>query len=316
MFGGERKHQAVVWQKAGEKGTVCVSAFSSGEKEVAKKKGNKMEYLQTLFGLHDKTAVITGGGGVLGRELALALARAGAKVVVISLHEQSAQKVAQIIQAEGYQALALACDVTDSEALAEASRRISETYGAIDILVNGAGGNQPQATTSPAQSFFQLAPEALEQTYRLNFMGTLLPSQIFGQSMVERGQGCIVNISSMAALRTITNVVSYSAAKSAVTNFTQWLAVHMAQQYTPRIRVNALAPGFFLTEQNRFLLTNKEDGSSTPRGQAILAHTPAQRLGVPADLVSTLLWLVSPASDFVTGVVVPVDGGFSVFSGV
>lgn len=275
-----------------------------------------MEYLQSLFSLYDKTAVITGGGGVLGRALALALARAGAKVVVISLHVQSAQKVAEAIQAEGQQALALACDVTDSAALAEAYQLITSEFGPIDILVNGAGGNQPQATTSPARPFFQLAPEALEQAYKLNFMGTLLPSQIFGQGMVERGQGCIVNISSMAALRTITNVVAYSAAKSAVTNFTQWLAVHMAQQYSPHIRVNALAPGFFLTEQNRFLLTNERDGSYTPRGQAILAHTPAQRMGVPEDLVSTLLWLVSPASAFVTGVVVPVDGGFSIFSGV
>lgn len=275
-----------------------------------------MEYLQSLFSLRDKTAVITGGGGVLGRALALALARAGAKVAVISLHAQSAQKVADAIQAEGQQAQALACDVTDSAALAEAYQLITSAFGPIDILVNGAGGNQPQATTSPTRPFFQLAPEALEQAYKLNFMGTLLPSQIFGQGMVERGQGSIVNISSMAALRTITNVVAYSAAKSAVTNFTQWLAVHMAQQYSPRIRVNALAPGFFLTEQNRFLLTDERDGSYTPRGQAILAHTPAQRMGVPDDLVSTMLWLVSPASAFVTGVVVPVDGGFSIFSGV
>jgi NAD(P)-dependent dehydrogenase (short-subunit alcohol dehydrogenase family) len=275
-----------------------------------------MEYLQSLFSLHDKTAVITGGGGVLGRALALALARAGAKVVVMSLHMQSAQKVAEAIQAEGRQAMALACDVTDGVALAGAYQLIRQTFGPIDILVNGAGGNRPQATTSPTQPFFQLDPNALEQASKLNFMGTLLPCQIFGEGMAERSQGCIVNISSMAALRTITNVVAYSAAKSAVTNFTQWLAVHMAQQYSPRIRVNALAPGFFLTEQNRFLLTNEHDGSFTLRGQAILAHTPAQRLGEPEDLVSTLLWLVSPASSFVTGVVVPVDGGFSIFSGV
>lgn len=275
-----------------------------------------MEYLQSMFSLRDKTAVITGGGGVLGSALALALARAGARVVIISLHAQSAQKVAEAIQAEGQQALALACDVTDRAALAEAYQLIKQTFGSVDILVNGAGGNRPQATASPTQPFFQLDPEALEQAYNLNFMGTLLPCQIFGQGMVERGQGCIVNISSMAALRTITNVVAYSAAKSAVTNFTQWLAVHMAQQYSPHIRVNALAPGFFLTEQNRYLLTNEHDGSYTPRGLAILAHTPAQRLGAPEDLVSTLLWLVSPASSFVTGVVVPVDGGFSTFSGV
>src|SRR5690348_2993668 len=259
-----------------------------------------VEYLSELFGLQDKTAVITGGGGVLGSVMALALARAGARVVVIGLHLSSAQKVADTIQAEGLQALALACDVTDRAALEEAYRRITDKFVNIDILVNGAGGNQSGATVSPTQTFFQLDQKALERTFGLNFMGTLLPSQVFGQSMVEQGAGCIVNISSMAALRTITNVVAYSAAKAAVTNFTQWLAVHMAQQYSPAIRVNALAPGFFLTEQNRYLLTNS-DGTLTPRGEAIISHTPAGRLGLPDDLAGTLLWLVSPAAAFVTG---------------
>ena len=275
-----------------------------------------MDYLHEIFSLRGKTAVITGGGGVLGSSMALALARAGAQVVVISLHIASALKVAEAIQAEGHTALALACDVTDIAALGAAYQRITQEFAAIDILINGAGGNHPKATTSTVQSFFQLDPEALEQVYRLNFMGTLLPCQIFGRSMVERGQGCIVNISSMVALRPVTNVLAYGAAKSAMTNFTQWLAVHMAEHYSPRIRVNALAPGFFLTEQNRYLLTNASDGNFTPRAQAILAHTPAQRLGVPEDLISTLLWLVSPASSFVTGAVVPVDGGFSAFGGV
>lgn len=275
-----------------------------------------MDYLTTHFGLRGQVAVVTGGGGVLGSALARALAHAGARVAVISLHSASASKTAQEIQAAGGQALGLACDVTERAALEEAARHITETFGPIDILVNAAGGNRPQATSSAVQSFFQLDNDALDQVYRLNFAGTLLACQVFGAGMVERGQGCIVNISSMAALRPLTNVVGYSAAKAAVTNFTQWLAVHMAQTYSSRIRVNAIAPGFFLTEQNRFLLTEAETGALTARGQTILNHTPMGRFGEPADLAGVLLWLAGPAASFVTGIVVPVDGGFSAFGGV
>jgi NAD(P)-dependent dehydrogenase (short-subunit alcohol dehydrogenase family) len=275
-----------------------------------------MQNNQALFDIRGLTAVITGGGGVLGNAMARALAGAGARVVVISLHEASSAKAVEAIQAEGGEALGIACDVTDRAALEQAREEIVRRFASIDILINGAGGNRPAATTSAERSFFDLDPQAITEVFNLNFTGTLLASQVFGRSMVEQGRGCIVNITSMSALRPLTRVSTYSAAKSAVANFTQWLAVHMAQEYSPAIRVNAIAPGFFLTEQNRFLLTETETGALTPRGQAIASHTPMGRFGVPDDLVGTLLWLVSPASSFVTGTVIPVDGGFSAFSGV
>lgn len=271
---------------------------------------------QALFDIHGLTAVITGGGGVLGNAMARALAEAGARVVVISLHGASSAKVVEAIQAEGGEALDIACDVTDRVALEQAREEIKRHFASIDILINGAGGNRPAATTSAERSFFDLDPQAIENVLNLNFTGTLLASQVFGKSMVEQGHGCIVNITSMNALRPLTRIPAYSAAKSAVANFTQWLAVHMAQEYSPSIRVNAIAPGFFLTEQNRFLLTEAETGELTPRGQAILNHTPMGRFGAPDDLIGSLFWLVSPASAFVTGTVIPVDGGFSAFSGV
>jgi NAD(P)-dependent dehydrogenase (short-subunit alcohol dehydrogenase family) len=186
----------------------------------------------------------------------------------------------------------------------------------VDILINAAGGNHPSATTGSDLSFFDLPLDALRQVGDLNLLGTILPCQVFGQAMAERGEGAILNISSMNAFRPLTRIPAYSAAKAAINNFTQWLAVHMAQNYSPRIRVNALAPGFFLTEQNRFLLTDKHTGELTARGQAILAHTPMNRFGTPEDLLGAAMWLVSPASAFVTGVVIPIDGGFSSFSGV
>jgi NAD(P)-dependent dehydrogenase (short-subunit alcohol dehydrogenase family) len=271
---------------------------------------------QTAFDIHGLTAVITGGGGVLGSAMALALAEAGARVAVISLHKTSAAKVAETIRARGGEALEIACDVMDRAALEQARAEIAQKFGPIDILVNGAGGNRPAATTSAERSFFELDAQAIEEVFNLNLTGTLLSSQVFGQSMVEQGHGCIVNITSMNAQRPLTRIPAYSAAKAAVANFTQWLAVHMAQEYSAQIRVNAISPGFFLTEQNRFLLTQPETGELTPRGQAILSHTPMGRFGAPEDLLSTLLWLVSPASSFVTGTVIPVDGGFSAFSGV
>jgi NAD(P)-dependent dehydrogenase (short-subunit alcohol dehydrogenase family) len=271
---------------------------------------------QTLFDIRGLTAVITGGGGVLGSAMARALAEAGARVVIISLHEASAAKVAETIRADGGEALALACDVMDHAALEQAHAEILKNFSSIDILINGAGGNKPGATTSAERSFFSLDAQAIAEVFNLNFTGTLLASQVFGRSMVEQGRGCIVNTTSMNALRPLTRIPAYSAAKAAVANFTQWLAVHMAQEYSTHIRVNAISPGFFLTEQNRFLLTEAETGAMTPRGQAILNHTPMGRFGAPEELIGTLLWLVSPASAFVTGTVIPVDGGFSAFSGV
>ncbi|GHO81272.1 dioxygenase [Ktedonobacter sp. SOSP1-85] len=274
-----------------------------------------MQNLSSLFALNGQTAIVTGGSGVLGSALAQGLAGAGARVVVIGRRLEACENVVRTIQANGGEALALACDVTSKSDLERALEQIQQHFGGIDILVNGAGGNQPAATVSPGRSFFELDEQAVNTVFGLNFQGTLLPCQVFGRLMTSQGHGSIINISSMASLRPLTRIVSYGAAKAAINNFTQWLAVHMAQEYDARIRVNAIAPGFFLTEQNRFLLTD-EQGAPTARGQAILSHTPAGRYGQPEDLVGTLLWLVSPAAAFITGIVVPIDGGFAAFSGV
>ncbi|GAC1473278.1 MAG: SDR family oxidoreductase [Ktedonobacteraceae bacterium] len=271
---------------------------------------------QSLFSIQGQTAVVTGGSGGLGGAMASALALAGANVAIISRRVENAQKTAQEIESAGGRALGLACDVGDRAALEQALVHITSTFGPVDILVNGAGGNQPGATTSPTLSFFDLDSDAIDAVFDLNFAGTLKCCQVFGRGMAERKRGCIINVASMNSLRPLTRIPAYSAAKAAVTNFTQWLAVHMAQEYSPDIRVNSIAPGFFLTAQNRFLMTDAQTGEYTPRGKTVLAHTPMGRLGDPADLVGTLLWLVSPAAKFVTGIVVPVDGGFSAFSGV
>jgi NAD(P)-dependent dehydrogenase (short-subunit alcohol dehydrogenase family) len=271
---------------------------------------------QSLFDMEGQTAVVTGGSGELGRGMVRGLARAGVRVAIVGLHSETTGKAAEAIRAEGGEAIGIACDVNDRVALEQALEQVTATFGPVDILVNAAGGNKPRATTSAERSFFDLDMQSVESVFDLNFMGTFLSCQVFGRGMAERGQGRIVNITSMNALRPLTRIPAYSAAKAAVANFTQWLAVYMAQEYSPQIRVNAIAPGFFLTEQNRFLVTEAGSGALTPRGQAIVSHTPMGRLGAPDDLVGTLLWLVSPASAFVTGIVVPVDGGFSAFSGV
>ncbi len=270
----------------------------------------------TRFVVQGHTAVITGGSGVLGSAMAHALAQAGVRVAILSLHAASSAKVVESIRAQGGEAIGIACDVLDKSDLERAYTEVLDSFGHIDILINAAGGNAPQATTSATTSFFELDVQAVDNVLALNFSGTLQSCQVFGRDMVKRKQGVIVNIVSMNALRPLTRIPAYSAAKAAVANFTQWLAVHMAQEYSPAIRVNAIAPGFFLTEQNRFLLTDAASGEPTARGAAILQHTPMGRLGKPDDLVGTLLWLVSPASSFVTGIVVPVDGGFSAYSGV
>lgn len=270
---------------------------------------------QALFDVRGRTAVISGGSGELGRAMAAALAQAGAQVAILGRRAAAASAVAEIIRAEGGSAIGIACDVLDSAALEHAREQVTSIFGAVDILINAAGGNSPAATTSPEQAFFDLDAAEASHVFDLNFMGTFRSCQVFGRGMAESGQGCIVNVTSMSALRPLTRVPSYSAAKAAIANFTQWLAVHMAQEYNPHIRVNAMAPGFFLTEQNHYLLMDAS-GTMTPRGQTIISHTPAGRLGQPEDLAGTLLWLVSPASAFVTGIVVPVDGGFSSFSGV
>jgi len=272
--------------------------------------------LEELFDLKGKVVAATGGGGVLVGEMSRGLARVGARVAVLDISRDAAQSVVDEIVAAGGQAIAVQTDVVDKPSVEAALATILDRFGRVDVLINGAGGNRPQATTSPELPFFNLPQEAVRWVFDLNFMGTLIPSQVFGRVMAEQGEGVILNISSMNAFRPLTRIPAYSAAKAAVSNFTQWLAVHMAQEYSPRIRVNAIAPGFFLTHQNRFLLMDEETGELTPRGRAIVDHTPMGRFGDPADLLGTVLWLLSPASAFVTGIVVPVDGGFSAFSGV
>jgi NAD(P)-dependent dehydrogenase (short-subunit alcohol dehydrogenase family) len=242
-------------------------------------------YLSQLFQLQDKVAVLTGGGGVLCSTMSKALAKTGVKVVALDLIRESAQNVVDEIQSSGGEAFAVQCDVLDKASIEQAAETILDKFGRVDILINGAGGNKKEATTSPDLSFFDLPEAAVQWVFNLNVQGTLLPCQVFGQIMVEQGEGVILNISSMSA-------------------------------FQPLIRVNALAPGFFLTEQNRFLLTNAESGELTPRGKTIIDHTPQRHFGDPEDLLGAMFWLLSPASKFVTGIVVPVDGGFSAFSGV
>jgi len=261
-------------------------------------------------------AAITGGGGVLCGTMARALGKNGVRVAVLDLNGEAAERVAADVRAAGGEAIAVVVDVLDRDSIETAAQQVVDAFGRVDILINGAGGNKKQATTSPELSFFDLPADAVRWVFDLNFLGTLLPCQVFGKLMAEQGEGCILNISSMNAFRPLTRIPAYSAAKAAVSNFTQWLAVHMAQEYSPRIRVNAIAPGFFLTEQNRFLLTDEATGELTPRGRTIIDHTPMGRFGEPEDLVGTVLWLLSPGAAFVHGVVVPVDGGFSAFSGV
>lgn len=275
-----------------------------------------LDGIYQMFDLSGKTAVVTGGGGVLCTAICNALARAGAKVAVLELREDRGREVADGIIAEGGAAIAVQCDVLNKASVIAAAEKVLEVFGKIDILVNGAGGNKPQATTSPEMSFFDLPEEAFQWVFNLNFIGTVLPSQVFGRYMAEARQGVVLNISSMNSFRPLTRIPAYSAAKASVSNFTQWLAVHMAQEYSPDIRVNAIAPGFIRTEQNRFLLTDKNTGELTTRGSTIISHTPMARFGTEQDLLGTVLWLVSPAAAFVTGIVVPIDGGFSAFSGV
>ncbi len=277
--------------------------------------------------LKNKVAVVTGGGGILCSSMAAALAECGAKVAILDLRLENAQKAAEAIKKNGGEAIGIAANVLEKESLLAAHQAVKDAYGPCDILINGAGGNHPKGTTScefatkaDAEgstegkiSFFDLDPAGVGFVFNLNFIGTLLPTQVFARDMALNGHGIIINISSMNAFRPLTKIPAYSGAKAAVSNFTQWLATHMSKV---GIRVNAIAPGFFLTDQNRTLLTNA-DGSLTARGNTILTHTPMGRFGTPEDLLGTLLWLADDkASGFVNGAVIPVDGGFAAFSGV
>jgi NAD(P)-dependent dehydrogenase (short-subunit alcohol dehydrogenase family) len=268
------------------------------------------------FDFTGKVAAVTGGGGVLCSTLARALAQRGARLAVLDLNPAAAEQVAAAIRAGGGQALALQTDVLSKPSLAAAAQSIIQTFGRVDILINGAGGARKEATTSPALSFFDLPEDAVRWVFDLNFMGTFLACQVFGRQMVEQGHGCILNIASMGSFRPLTRSVAYSAAKAAVVNFTRWLAVHLSQEYPARIRVNAIAPGFFLTEQNRFLLLDERNGALTERGGRIIGHTPMARFGQPEDLVGPVLMLLSDAGGFVHGTTLMIDGGFEAFGGV
>jgi NAD(P)-dependent dehydrogenase (short-subunit alcohol dehydrogenase family) len=274
-----------------------------------------MSYLEEIFSLKDKVVVFTGGAGVLAGAIAKGLGKAGARIAltdIASLEERVKELREAEIEAEGYH-----MDVLDKKCVEEVAGKIKERFGRVDILLNAAGGNIPDATISKEIPFFDIDIEALKKVVHLNlFGGAIIPSQVFGKMMLENeDEGVIINFSSMSAFRPLTRVVGYSAAKAAVSNFTQWLAVYMAQEFSPKIRVNAIAPGFLLTKQNRYLLLD-EKGNLTPRGQAVIAHTPMGRFGEPEELIGTVIWLCSPASSFVTGAVIPIDGGFNAFAGV
>lgn len=275
-----------------------------------------LEQLKRMYDFTGRTVAITGGAGVLGGEIAQALVGCGANVAILDLNLDPAKDILEKMGPRASQAFAVQANVLDADNLRQASTAVLEKFGGVDCLVNAAGGNKPQATTSADLAFFDLPADALRWVFDLNIIGTVLPSQVFGKIMAEKARGTILNISSMNAFRPLTRIPAYSAAKAGVSNFTQWLAVHLAQLYSPKIRVNAIAPGFFLTQQNKFLLTEEKSGALTARGKSIIDHTPMARFGSPEDLFGAVLWLLSPASAFVTGVVVPIDGGFSAYSGV
>lgn len=268
------------------------------------------------FDVSGLAIAVTGGAGVLCSGIAEHLAARGARVAVLDLAREAAETVAMRIRKAGGEAVAVEANVLERESVEAACRTCVEAFGRVDALVNGAGGNHPAATTTPDTKFFDLPLDAFARVMNLNILGTVLPSMVFGRAMAERGEGNILNVASMNAFRPLTRIPAYSAAKAGVKNFTEWLAVHMAQEYSPRIRVNGIAPGFLLTKQNSYLLTDEKTGEYTPRAKSILAHTPMARFGKAEDLYGTIVWLLSPASRFITGITVPIDGGFNAFSGV
>ena len=268
------------------------------------------------FNLEGKVAVITGGAGILCSEMAKAIGECGGKVVILDISEEAMKEISEHLNEKNIEHLTIKTDTLDKENLQTAAKKTLDKFGKVDILINGAGGNKAEATTSHDLSFFDLPETAVRFVVNLNFLSTFLTSQVFGELIANRGEGIILNISSMNAFVPLTNIPAYSAAKAAISNFTQWLATHMSQNYSTKIRVNAIAPGFFLTDQNRYLLMDKDTETLTERGRTIVDHTPMKRFGEPTDLVSTVLWLISPGAEFVHGAVIPVDGGFSAFSGV
>jgi NAD(P)-dependent dehydrogenase (short-subunit alcohol dehydrogenase family) len=267
------------------------------------------------FNVEGRVAVITGGTGVLGRVMARSLAEAGARIVVIGRDQGRAAAEARRIEERGGEALGLAGDVRSREAMIQVRGSVLRRFTAVDILINAAGGNIPAATVDDTGTVFDLSIDAIDDVLRLNLSGTIVPTLVFAPQMAERQRGSIINISSMTATRAVSRVVGYAASKSAVENFTRWMAVELARKFGDGLRVNAIAPGFFVTDQNRELLIAK-DGKLTDRGETIVAHTPMGRFGRPEELLGAIHWLCSDASSFVTGSVIPIDGGFGAFSGV
>jgi NAD(P)-dependent dehydrogenase (short-subunit alcohol dehydrogenase family) len=267
------------------------------------------------FSLQGKVVVVTGATGVLGEAFIGSIAAAGGKVVLIGRNREVAEQRAAAVIAGGGDALAVVADVLDKQQLEDGLKQIMDNYGRVDALVNGAGGNIKEAVIDPSADIFSIDIDATRKVFELNLFGSLLPVQVFGHAMVQSGGGSIINISSMASEQVITKVLGYSMAKAAIDNYTRWMSVELANRYGERIRMNAIAPGFFLTDQNRALLTNP-DGSMTPRGQSVINNTPYKRFGKPKELCGALVWLLSDASSFVSGQTIYVDGGFSIFSGV
>jgi NAD(P)-dependent dehydrogenase (short-subunit alcohol dehydrogenase family) len=270
------------------------------------------------FSLEGKTAVLIGGGGAIGMAVAKGLATVGAHVVVCDVTQEKADAGANALRESGLDASGESVDALSKDSIIACRDRVLEARGRVDILVNLVGGNLPEASTTDGRTFFDLPIDAFEKAIAINlFGGAILPTQVFLEVMVKNPDGgAVINTASMNAIRPLTRIPGYSAAKAAVANFTQWLAVHVAQEYTPKVRVNAIAPGFFVTDQNRYLLFDKDSGGFTERGQTVVDHTPMGRMGAPDDVAGAVCWLASPAAAFVTGIVVPVDGGFSAFSGV
>ncbi len=279
----------------------------------------------TFEDLKGKVCVLTGGAGVIGASLARGLAAAGIKTAIVDINKEAAVKLATEVEKEsGVKCIGISANVLEKESLEAAKLTINQKLGKIDILINGAGGNSPKATTAVEQmqkedlndlskTFYGLGMEGFQRVYDLNFKGTLLPTMVFTLDMLDSGKGCVLNISSMNAYRPLTKIPAYSAAKASINNLTQWMSVHLAKV---GIRVNAIAPGFFLTNQNRFLLTDEKTGQATPRGLKIISNTPMGKYGEPEDLIGAMLYLLSDISSFVTGVIIPVDGGYSAFGGV
>ncbi len=276
-----------------------------------------MSYIEELFSVKDKVAFFTGGGGILASAISEGLGKAGAKIVLTDINEKALMTQVEKLKNMGITAEGFVMNALEKESVREIAEKVKNMFGKIDILLNAAGGNIPEAVTSDKVTFWDLPVESIQKVVNINlFAGAIIPSQIIGKMMVENPDGgVIINFASMSSFRPLTRVVGYSAAKAAVANFTQWLAVYVAKEFSPKVRVNAIAPGFLITNQNRYLLLN-EDGSLTPRGKAVIEHTPMGRFGEPEELIGTIIWLASPASSFVTGAVIPIDGGFNAFSGV